>query len=59
METKMKSLQEKLINNLKGYSFEELKGMLDSQSQPEVREAIMEAMERYYEEKYIEWMEEY
>lgn len=59
MEEKMISLKQKLIQNLKGYSFEDLKGMLDSQSEPEVREAIMDAMEKYHTAKFYEYMEEY
>lgn len=55
----MNEVKEKLIKNLKGYSFEELKVMLNKQTVPEVRGTIMDAMERYYEDKFIAWMEEY
>lgn len=53
----MKELQNKLIENLKGYSFKELEEMLNSQSQPEVREAIMNAMEKYHEEEFLNWID--
>lgn len=55
----MKELQEKLVENLKGYKFEELVDMMNKQTVPEVREAIMNAMEQYHEEKFLSWMEEY
>ena len=54
----MKELQSKLITMLKGYDFEELKNMLNTQSAPEVRGAIMDAMEKYHEEKFNKWLEE-
>lgn len=55
----MNEIKEKLIKNLKGYSFEELKILLKLQKNPEVRGTIMDAMERYYEDKFLTWMEEY
>ena len=54
---KMKELKEKLIENLKGYSFKELEEILNKQSEPEVREAIMDAMEKYHTIQFNEWLE--
>lgn len=54
---KMKELQNKLIEMLRGYSFEELEKLLNSQSEPEARGAIMDAMEKYHEEQFIKWLE--
>lgn len=53
----MKELKEKLIENLKGYSFKELEEILNKQSEPEVREAIMDAMEKYHTIQFNEWLE--
>ena len=53
----MKELQNKLVKNLKGYSFKELEDLLNKNELPEVREAIMNAMEKYYEEEFIKWIE--
>ena len=52
----MGELKEKLIKSLKGYNFKELEEMLSSQKEPEVREAIMNAMEKYHEEEFINWI---
>lgn len=52
----MRELQEKLITNLKGYDFKELENLLNKNTLPEVREAIMEAMEKYHKEKFNEWI---
>ena len=54
---KMKELKEKLIENLKNYSFKELEEILNKQSEPEVREAIMDAMEKYHTIQFNEWLE--
>jgi hypothetical protein len=54
---KMKELKEKLIENLKGYSFKELEEILNKQNEPEVREAIMNAMEKYHTIQFNEWLE--
>lgn len=53
----MKEMQEKLIKMLKGYSFKELEDMLNTQTEPEVRSSIMNAMELYHEEKFNKWLE--
>lgn len=55
----MKQLQKQLIENLKGYEFEELLKMLNDSEVPEIREAIMDAMEKYHNEKFMEWLEVY
>ena len=52
----MKELQKKLVENLKGYSFEELETLLNKNEIPEVREAIMNAMEKYYEKEFYAWL---
>lgn len=54
----MKELKEKLIQLLKGYSFKELEELLNKQSESEVRDTIMDAMEKYHEEKFNKWLEE-
>ena len=54
----MKELQEKLIENLKGYSFDEILELLNKQEVPEVREALMNAMEKYHKERFYKWLEE-
>lgn len=53
----MKKLKEKLIENLRGYSFIELEEILNKQKEPEVRETIMEAMEKYHKIQFNEWLE--
>lgn len=52
----MEKLKEKLIKGLKGYSFEELETLLSNQKEPEVRDAILTAMEKYHEEKFYNWL---
>lgn len=52
----MENLQNKLLEKLKGYSFEELIDLLNTQKLPEVRETILKAMELYYEERFILWI---
>lgn len=52
----MKELQEKLIENLKGYNFKEMEELLNRTKLPEARNAIMDAMEKYYEKEFIEWL---
>lgn len=52
----MKELKEMLIENLKGYSFEELESLLNKAQDPDVRETIMDAMEKYHETLFIEWL---
>lgn len=54
----MKQLQKQLIENLKGYEFEELLKMLNDNEVPEIRKAIMDAMEKYHNEKFMKWLEE-
>lgn len=54
----MKELQEKLIENLKGYSFEEILNLLNKQTDPDVRGALMAAMEKYHAEKFYKWLDE-
>lgn len=54
----MKEMQERLIQMLKGYNFEELEEMLNNQTVAEVRGSIMDAMELYHEEKFNKWLEE-
>ena len=52
----MKELQKKLVENLKGYSFEELETLLNKNEIPEVREAIMKEIEKYYEKEFYAWL---
>lgn len=52
------SLRECIINNLKGYSFEELKRLLEDNTEAIIREAILDAMELYFPEDYSKWIEE-
>lgn len=50
------SLRECIINNLKGYSFEELKRLLQDNTEAIIREAILDAMELYFPEDYSKWI---
>lgn len=52
------SLRECIINNLKGYSFEELKRLLEDNTEAIIKEAILDAMELYFPEDYSKWIEE-
>lgn len=52
------SLRECIINNLKGYNFEELKRLLEDNTEAIIREAILDAMELYFPEDYNKWIEE-
>ena len=52
------SLRECIINNLKGYSFEELKRLLQDNTETIIKEAILDAMELYFPEDYSKWIEE-
>ena len=52
------SLRECIINNLKGYSFEELKRLLEDNTEAIIKEAILEAMELYFPEDYNKWIDE-
>lgn len=52
----MKELQQEIVKNLKGYTFNELKYLLNKNTMPEVREAILMAMETYHNKKYNEWL---
>lgn len=52
------SLRECIINNLKGYSFEELKRLLEDNTEVIIKEAILDAMELYFPEDYSKWIEE-
>lgn len=52
----MKELQLKLINNLKGYSFKEMKELLNNTKLVEAREAILNAMEKYHNEEFMKWL---
>ena len=52
----MKELQEILIKNLKGYNFEELKITLEAQKVPEVREAVLNAMELYFPNEFMKYL---
>ena len=52
----MERLQNKLVEMLRGYKFEELEKMLNEQKAPEVRESIMNAMELYHEDQFLEWI---
>lgn len=52
------SLRECIINNLKGYSFEELKRLLQDNTEAIIKEAILDAMELYFPEDYSKWIEE-
>lgn len=54
----MKELQEKLIENLKGYSFKEILNLLNKQEEPEIRGTLMNAMEKYHKERFYKWLEE-
>ena len=51
------SLRECIINNLKGYSFEELKRLLQDNTEAIIKEAILDAMELYFPEDYSKWIE--
>lgn len=53
----MKKIKEKLIRSFAGYDFEELEEFLNNNKEPEVRDAIMIAMELYHEEQFKEWIE--
>lgn len=55
---KLLSLRECIINNLKDYSFDELKGLLGNNTEAIIREAILDAMELYFPEDYNKWIEE-
>ena len=50
------SLRECIINNLKGYSFEELKRLLQDNTEAIIKEAILDAMELYFPEDYNKWI---
>lgn len=50
------SLRECIINNLKGYSFEELKRLLQDNTEAIIKEAILDAMELYFPEYYSKWI---
>ena len=50
------SLRECIINNLKGYSFEELKRLLENNTEAIIKEAILDAMELYFPEDYSKWI---
>lgn len=52
------SLKECIINNLKGYSFDELKGLLGNNTESIVRGAILDAMEKYFPEEFNKRIEE-
>lgn len=52
------SLRECIINNLKGYSFEELKRLLEDNTETIIKEAILDAMELYFPEDYSKWIKE-
>ena len=52
------SLRECIINNLKGYSFEELKRLLEDNTEAIIKEAILDAMELYFPENYSKWIKE-
>ncbi len=53
----MKELKKILINYLKGYSFNELKIFLNLQKDPDVRETFLNAMEIYYPEEFLNFIE--
>ena len=52
----MEELKAKLITALKGYSFAEMKSLLDKQEEPEVRGTILNAMEKYHQEEFMAWL---
>lgn len=52
----MEELQSQLLEKLKGYKFDELVEMLKEQKLPEVRESILNAMETYHTEKFLNWI---
>ena len=52
------SLRECIINNLKGYNFEELKRLLQDNTEAIIKEAILDAMELYFPEDYNKWIKE-
>lgn len=56
-ELRLKELKNKLINMCKGLSFEELETLLNKNSDPDVRHTIIDAMEKYHEEKFNNWLE--
>lgn len=51
--------KEKLIGNLKGYNFNELKIFLKLQKNSEVRGIFLDAMKKYYPEEFIEFVDKY
>ena len=53
----MKDLQNKLLENLKGYDFNELENLLNKTNLPEAREVILNAMEKYHEKQFYKWLE--
>lgn len=55
---KLVDLKECIINNLKGYSFNELLKLLGSNTESIIRGAILDAMEIYHPEEYDKWINE-
>lgn len=55
---KLMSLQECIIERLKGYTFDELKEMLGVNTEAIIRGCILDAMEKYYKKDYDKWIEE-
>lgn len=53
---KMRKMKENLIKGLKGYSFGEMLRLLNSNTVPEVRDAIMKSMELYHTTKFYDWL---
>ena len=52
----MRKMKENLIKGLKGYSFGEMLRLLNSNTVPEVRDAIMKSMELYHTTKFYDWL---
>ena len=52
------SLRECIINNLKGYNFEELKRLLEDNTESIIKEALLDAIELYFPEDYSKWIKE-
>ena len=53
----MKSLKQTIIENLEGFSFEEIVLLLNEHHDYYFRGALMDAMQKYFPEKYYNWLE--
>ena len=51
-------MKERIIRNLEGFSFEEILSLLKEHDDPDVRGTLMDAMEKYFPQKFYKWIEE-